>query len=337
MPVETLKNAADPIAGHATIDGITLRTDSLTDLRWDRVMPILLEEQVFMCHQMRPTVHALRGRRNRGLNILDLGAGSGVFGIYLDRQLNRQPDGELLTGSDLSAVVCLDVNLRAIRFVQDNAERNASANVRTQCERYSERSAAPCSQDVIVINPPYHPVYGHWTDDVALHGAAGEDGLGVFREWKDLIATHLNHGGLLIGSVMSPTSKHGTVVAMEELSNALGRDTSAVRFCRHLDDPDPSVEEFLKTVYADYLEKEPDLYQWIGRMTQRFAHFTVVYFETEKSANGRTGVREDLVRCRPNDDFKWRDRMQVHALMARKVTRSGEVDISRHPQESLER
>jgi hypothetical protein len=104
-----------------------------------------------------------------------------------------------------------------------------------------------------------------------------------------------------------------------------------------LDDPDPSVEEFLKTVYADHLEKEPGLYQWIDRMTERFARFTVVYFEAEKSTKRTAGVSEDLVRCRPNDDFNWRDRMRVHALMARKISRSGEAVISRHSQENLKR
>ncbi|MBT3381162.1 MAG: methyltransferase [Lentisphaerae bacterium] len=318
-----MNDLADPIAGRASIGEIDIRTDSLNDLRWDRVMPILIEEQVFMCHQMRQTVMALRDRRKRGLSVLDLGTGSGIFGIYLDHELNRTRDGRPLPEEERSSILCLDVNPRAIHFVEDNAKQNASVQVATKCERYCDQSVPAASQDVVIINPPYHPVHGHWVEDVALHGAAGEDGLAVFRDWKDTIAVHLQAGGVLIGSVMSPTTPAGEVVAMEELADALGRDTSSVHFCRHLDDPDPPAGDFLRGVYAAYLDTEPDLAAWIEQMEQRISGFTVVYFEAEKSTGREPGVFEDIVRCHRYDDVTWKDRIHVHALMARRTNRQG--------------
>jgi methylase of polypeptide subunit release factors len=320
-----LEDVADPTSGFATIGDIRIRTDSFQDLRWDRVMPILIEEQVFMCHQMLPPVLAMRAAQARGLNILDLGAGSGVFGIYLDHQLNRDSEGNALSDRERSNVVCLDLNPRAIRFIQENAEQNRSVQIRTRCERYSLESVAPESQDVIIINPPYHPVYGHWAQDVALHGAAGEDGLAVFREWIHSIAAHLRPGGLLIGSVMSPTGHDGKVVAMEELSAALGHETTRIQFARHLEDPDTRVRDFLSGVYAAYLDKEPDLFHWISRMEDSYSGFTVVYFEAEKAACKSAGIREDLARCRQNGHVTWLDRIQVHAIMTRQSSEAHKV------------
>jgi methylase of polypeptide subunit release factors len=321
-----MNDLADPIAGHASIGDLSIQTDSLNDLRWDRVMPILIEEQVFMCHQMRQSVETLRAKRRRGLSVLDLGTGSGIFGIHLDHELNRTGDGLPLSEGERSSVLCLDINPRAIRFVEENAKPNGAIRLTTKCERYSVQSVPPGSQDVVIINPPYHPVHGHWVEDVALHGAAGEDGLAVFREWKDTIAVHLRAGGLLVGSVMSPTTPTGEVVAMEELADALGRDTSSVHFCRHLDEPDPSAGGFLRRVYAAHLDKEPDLAEWIEQMERRISGFTVVYFEAEKATRQQPGVHEDLIRCHHYEEITWKDRIHVHALMARKTRRDSRPD-----------
>ena len=96
---------ADAERGIAFFDGITIEADRITDPRWDRVLPILEEEQVFMCRMMAPLLRA-----RPGALVLDVGTGSGVFAI-LAAQLGCR-------------VVAIDTSQRAIQFARQNARNN---------------------------------------------------------------------------------------------------------------------------------------------------------------------------------------------------------------------
>ena len=89
----------------AFFDGITIEVDRITDPRWDRVLPILEEEQVYMCRMMEPILRAKPGAR-----VLDVGTGSGVFAIYAAKHGCR--------------VVAIDISPRALRFARHNAKNN---------------------------------------------------------------------------------------------------------------------------------------------------------------------------------------------------------------------
>src|SRR5438105_3735427 len=93
---------ADPERGVAFFDGITIEADSITDPRWDRVLPILEEEQIVMCRQMVPLLWP-------GARVLDVGTGIGVFAIW------AAAHGCHVTGIDISA--------RALRTARQNATR----------------------------------------------------------------------------------------------------------------------------------------------------------------------------------------------------------------------
>src|SRR4051812_24008593 len=92
---------ADYNRGVAFFDGITIEADRINDPRWDRVLPILEEEQVFMCRMMTPQLRA-----HPGALVLDIGTGSGVFAIQAAKLGCR--------------VVAIDVSSRALRYARHN-------------------------------------------------------------------------------------------------------------------------------------------------------------------------------------------------------------------------
>ena len=314
---------ADPIEGYAFFDGLFFKTDSFCDPNWDRVMPILEEEQVFMCRQMAGRILQYREEADRPLNILDVGSGSGIFAIYLDRLLNRDSCGRAV--EEPSLIVALDSSSRALDFIGRNCRLNNSVNVLLgdsddtgEPQEYDTGSADESSQDIVLINPPYQPVppYDEWTDRLALHGDGGEDGLEVFRNWLPSIRYHLKRGGILIGSVMSPIRSEGTSsderdsfkpVALEEMCEAFRRRCD-LRFLYHLDkSKSPRTGEFLENVYRDYIEKsrriktlkegqdrtewERDIVrwgehiaEWINDRCSKSSRVGVLYFEMEKGS-----------------------------------------------------
>jgi ubiquinone/menaquinone biosynthesis C-methylase UbiE len=117
-----------PVAGylsnHAFFDGIYINTDSLGDCRVDRVIPIMEEGQIFMCRQMKQTINRLKKEKGAGLQVLDVGTGSGVLGIYAERILNEGID------DNLSTVQLLDKSQRAL----DRAKLNCEINHSKGCE-----------------------------------------------------------------------------------------------------------------------------------------------------------------------------------------------------------
>ena len=98
----------------AFFDAIILENDSIFDPREDRVVPILEDEQIYMCRQMLPMledkVKELRKNENRVPLVLDVGTGGGVFAIWAAKH-----------GCN---VLAIDINPRALRTAVVNAERN---------------------------------------------------------------------------------------------------------------------------------------------------------------------------------------------------------------------
>ena len=94
----------DPYRGIAFFDDIIIETDKINDPRYDRVLPILEEEQVLMCRQMKQRLN------NLPLLALDVGTGSGVFAIYAAMYCNCK-------------VLALDINPRALNFARCNANK----------------------------------------------------------------------------------------------------------------------------------------------------------------------------------------------------------------------
>src|SRR5215213_8243121 len=90
----------------APFDEFEIHADPITDPRRDRVLPVMEEEQIFMCRQMD---RRLREAPPGGL-ALDVGTGSGVFAIW--------------AAARGCQVLAIDVSARSLAMAADNAKRN---------------------------------------------------------------------------------------------------------------------------------------------------------------------------------------------------------------------
>src|SRR5437762_8391941 len=95
----------DPARGFASFDDLEIRTDRMTDPRWDRVLPIFEDEQVLL-------TRLFEDRLVPGQLVLDVGTGSGVFAIWAAKKGRCR-------------VIAVDVSPRAIQFARSNAKRNS--------------------------------------------------------------------------------------------------------------------------------------------------------------------------------------------------------------------
>ena len=204
-----------PERGIAFFDEVFIEADPITNPRWDRVLPVLEEEQVFMCRQMQPLLKNMGG----GL-VLDVGTGSGVFAIWAAKHGYR--------------VLAIDINARALR----NAEQNARANRITICdnlealqngsicfalERFDKRWVEKKEElfDIVFLSPPYNPTCPGVLP--AQHASAGEDGQECFQKQIELVPGVLKKGGFCVGNQMTPI--HGQEIqALTEIKNAFGQN-----------------------------------------------------------------------------------------------------------------
>ena len=319
------KPIADYLSNHAFFDGVYIRTDSLGDCQVDRVIPIMQELQVFMCRQMRTTINRLREERAIGLNVLDVGTGSGVLGIYADRILNL----ENKESNFRSAINNLDCSQRALDFAKLNCEINFSNNFRILGrQRYSSESVLPNSQDIILINPPFNPTFPNWDSAVAIHASAGEIGMDSFEEWIQIIPEHLNSGGIVIGIQMSPV-REDKVIAVEKLREALGSQ-STIRYCRIISE-DCNTSNFLEAQYQDYLKHSPDLLkidinEWIEKVSSEYPILSLIYFEGQ--IGGGTGeILEDIEPVWSEHGKTWQDRIEVHRMIVNNIDDQSVVSL----------
>lgn len=181
----------DPVGGFAFIDGVFLVTDSINRREVDRVMPIVKEEQVALCR-------LLRDRIRGGDVVLDVGTGSGVFGIYAARTCRAR-------------VVCIDIEARSCEFTRRNARGNGvavaarTASVRAgQIAVVHEELGHFCRRkpeaDVFILNPPFTPTVRD--DAVAVHARGGYDGQRAFEYQLRTIGRFLAPGNRIVGYQM---------------------------------------------------------------------------------------------------------------------------------------
>lgn len=331
---ELVPTAANLLSDHAFFDGVFIRTDSICDPSRDRVLPILPEEQVFICRQMRGLLEKLRqdwlvGPRQEPLHVLDVGTGSGVLAIFADRVLNTAGEAEV------AEVRALDISSRALQRAKINCEFNGSKNIKIEAHprRYVTNFARPKSQDLILVNPPFNPTHKDWENRVAWHAATRADkglGLSVFREWLPALARHLKLRGYIVGYHMSPV-ENDRILALDELCQALGSE-AIVRFCRVLD-ADYETETFLREQYQDYLpdplgdarcgrkeweENWKALDQWIKQNAECTPSLALVYYEaTNRGGNGRP--EQTIQPVWQEHNAKWSDRTRLHRMIVNNV------------------
>jgi SAM-dependent methyltransferase len=250
----------DPKRGIAFFDGITIESDPITDPRWDRVLPVLQEEQIFVCRQMYLRFEqALKDKQD--VWVLDVGTGNGVFAIWAAKKWKCK-------------VVAIDINPRALMIAEKNASKNdirvchsreelekiarekETGVILLECIKFDSKFREKYSQkfDLVFLSPSYTPIIDP-TLIPPLYDTLGGDGQKSFQDQISLVPKVLKEDGCCIGHQMTPVTPVGSDKKMTALTKI--KETFKehyVRYTHILDKPElyPS-RKFLKEVYQFYL------------------------------------------------------------------------------------
>ena len=312
---------AAPVSGYGVFDGITIKTDSIEDSRTDRVMPILQEEQILMCR--------LTDRLKPDKQVLDVGTGSGVLGIYAAAKAGCR-------------VVAIDISKRALRFAKANAQDNSVPVLEWPDEPQSGQISlfhssleefASCYPrlskgfDVILLNPPFNPTCPIVSP--ALHASAGPDGQGPFENQLRLVPALQKVGGYCIGYQMSYDRRPRKIAALAFLRKAYQKKCK-ITFAHALRDK-KSVQagEFLRAQYESFLVDtgarnsltKAFVERYIGNVGRSGRRFSLIYYEVRRQASVFSRAPKEVnVRGLPNRT--WKDRIWLHRCIVDHATRT---------------
>ncbi len=296
----------------AFFDGITIETDRITDPRWDRVLPILEEEQVYMCRMMEPLLRAKPGAK-----VLDIGTGSGVFAIYAAK-LGCQ-------------VVAIDVSPRALRFARYNAKMNR-ITVAEQEPGPGEIQLRECSFerleyenefDFVFLAPPYNPTCPGFV--TALHADAGELGQDCFRDQLTYAGELMKPDGVCVGNQMVPANEDGALVLPDELEKSFpGGEFNYIKIIS----PDIRIGDFLQSQYSNFLKPQLELHpstdvvgEYIERISSQESSegkfFSLIYFQLRHCAADIDNPSRDAVKRNQSETLipspgDWSARTSLH-------------------------
>lgn len=326
---------ADPEKGISFFDGVAFETDEMSDPREDRVLPVLEEEQVYMCRQMLPLLRRVREQVGRAPRILDVGTGCGVFAVWAARSVGAR-------------VWAIDVNPRALRFARENAARNGigtkarydetgEGEVCFQLSWFGDQNeaAAPADPgdtpafdrlvgenkfDVVFLSPPYNPTAPGF--QAALHARAGEDGQACFERWAPLVPRYLAEGGYCVGNQMALANED------EVLSlGTLGKVFDHVEYTEIIPARE-NTEIFLRSQYRSFLERGPaerreELSRYIKRVSGRAPQLALIYYE---AGPRNTDVVPPYERTCPPDHVGWKQRMWLHRIIVESACSADSID-----------
>lgn len=323
---------ADIEEGIAVFDGLVMRADSVNDPRWNRVLPIMEEEQVLMSRHMVPLLRP-------GLRVLDVGTGSGVFAILAARH-----------GCE---VVAIDPSARALAVARENTMQNresgrdAGVLVRAVDHQDALEAGAICYQqvgleqyvsermpagfDMVILAPPYNPTCRVVAPP--LHARAGKRGQLMFRNQICHVPELLKpDGGICVGNQMSIADQHGNVEALRRIERAFSGHNCQILYSRmlpyadedrkHVNSPslnDVEIHEFLERQYHGHLQRENSSAEYPGPVRQyvdeigRSGYFSLVYYEVH--AGTRVVPAEPQCITLGADALPrryWRDRIDLH-------------------------
>ncbi|MCK4303289.1 MAG: 50S ribosomal protein L11 methyltransferase [Candidatus Eisenbacteria sp.] len=341
-----------PSRGLAFFDSLLIEADSIRDSRWDRVLPILEEEQIFMSRLMGKNLAP-------GMRVLDVGTGSGIFAIVAARVYKCR-------------VLAIDVSPRACMFAKQNAAVNQldpiegpdayrdapDASICVAQEPFDENFAVNHHGlfDAVILSPPYNPTHPGFRDDVALHAFAGPDGQLEFEKQIALVPQCLDpDGGICIGNQM--TTYAGALRNGAAVTEQLRGKADSFHLIRRIRAAFPGggkiscvpilpdfypVKEFLVGQYANILQHYRDLASGRGgkfndhpndlvpktwelayeKMKEKLSakggkdiHFALIYYEIVPSRAPEWSVEAEAPSWTPakNGPGKtWADRVHLH-------------------------
>ena len=283
----------------ARFNGMEIHTDSIKNKSIDRVLPILEEEQIFMCRQMLP-------RLKPGHLVLDVGTGSGVFAIWAAKQN--------------CMVIAIDINDRALEMAKSNASRN---DIKI-CDRMEDLTAGSICFllkrfdrdfdlglfDTIILAPPYNPTYPGIT--TATHAQAGEDGQECFNNQIALVPKMLKEGGVCIGNQMT-TVKDSKLTFLSTISTSFENHCS-LYFTRILPS-DINSNTFLEQQYQNHLQSTK-VKEYINRSTNSYDQLSLVYYEITKVRNDFNFIEFEHTQ---KLQASWADRISLHCEIVNNI------------------
>lgn len=274
------------------IDGVVVECSAINEKRTDEedtVFVILDEEQGGLWRCTKRHVLAVLKSVAGSIDCLDVGCGSGIFGILVGKH------------GKTDKIVSIDVSRRAIEFTKRNATRNG-VRLTTRHEFYNLNSAPYRSCKVIGINAPYHP--GPVQEKLPQHARGGVDGQQVFREELVVADYHLAEGGIIAFHQMC-LGREGQPEFVRCIPH-LVREAS-LTYTNVL--PPTSTAQFLRAVYGS---------RFRGYQRETAKAFPELYL-----CNGiirRDGRSGKITRADHNLDLRgrtWQDRFALHREIAK--------------------
>ena len=343
MVVSSANCYVDPRRGVAFFDGITIETDRITDPRYNRVLPILEEQQILMCRQMRPLLERLQRRHREGALVLDIGTGSGVFAIWAAKHGCR--------------VIAIDISKRALRMAKANAKKNdinscpdpRQLQKREICflhEKFGEQFLEVIQQKfqllleqqfhLVLLSPPNTPTCPNF--DLALHAIGensevGENGQGCFENQINFVPRVLRQNGTCIGIQMTPVLRK-KIQAIETLQTAFTQNCTISYFPIIQPHKEIFTQQFLEEQYQTFLARPENnraahlFYQegdrgldsltleaYIDRVSTQYPKFTLIYYELTKTAAKKKRATLSLIKpskLQTHHKRSWKDRIWFH-------------------------
>ena len=271
-------------------------------------MPLLVEEQVLMCR-------LLLDRLRPGDLVLDVGTGSGVFGIWAAKKRKCR-------------VVGIDVSKRALKFTAANAKKNGVRIVKQlekigkgeifliHCsfEDFVRKHGAFGQQfDIVFLNPPFNPTCP--VIKPALHADAGPYAQRPFKSQIKLVPKVQKVSGYCLGYQMSYDVREGEIQAIDLIRNAY-RDKCRITYANVLNDEKSiNAEHFLVSQYSSFLAHDNDVSTIVKRYIKKVGGkgqcFSLIYYEVSKenSVVLEPPIEVSICALPPKT---WQDRIWLH-------------------------
>lgn len=271
---------------------IKLKVDPITRKRSndsDNVMAVFWEEQPFTWQFVQPYVKEALEKSSGEIDFLDVGTGSGVFGILMAKHLH-------------ASVIALDKSSRAIEQAKNNAALNG-VSLDLRHELYTVDSVSAHSVKVIGLYPPYHLYPAEIEQSIPQHARGGSDGQDEFKNQLGTASHHLATDGIIFFNQMCLGNDEGP--AFTHYIPELIDGNPSVLYTNVF--PPMSTKEFLQGVYGD---KHSD---YVEKTSQEFP---VVYYNVGIiRKDGRGEIKE----VQHSIDLKgrtWDDRVKLHYEIA---------------------